>query len=185
MHSDEGNRMETLSGTEILRQYPPEQLIELSSFGALSKDTVRWLLEEGRIIQLGRGESLFEPGHRGDSFCIILRGSVAYYRPGGDQYAYIRDYHEGQQIGFSNTLALHDRIGMAIATCEVQILEIDYRLFNRLRVEFPAEFGLLMLNLARELARTVRAVDDAILDIKSHGVITDDRALKTEPDGVV
>jgi CRP-like cAMP-binding protein len=170
--------MQSLSGTEFLKQHPLEELKELSTFGALSAETIAWLLEEGRISQLDRGESLFKPGRRGDSFYVILDGSIAYYRPGKDQYAYIRDYKTGQQIGFSNTLALHDRVGMSIATTDAVILEIDYRLFNRLRLEFPSEFGLLMLNLARELARMIRAVDDVIVDVKTHGVITDDSGLR-------
>ena len=175
--------MQALSGTEFLKQHSLESMAELSSFGALPRDAIRWLLEEGWITQLKRGQSLFEPNHRGDSFFIILHGDVAYYRPDRDRYAYIRCYRQGQQIGFSNMLALHARVGMAIATSEVIALEIDYRLFNRMRVELPTEFGLLMVNLARELARTVRAVDDAILDIKSHGIITDDAGLRSRTDG--
>ena len=169
--------MQSVTSSEFLKRNPLEQLKELSTFGALSSETIRWLLEEGRISRLAPGESLFKPGSRGDSFFVILDGHVAYYRPGRDQYAYIRDYNKGQQIGFSNTLALHDRVGMAIATATVLALEIDYRLFNRLRLEFPPEFGLLMLNLARELARTIRNVDDIIVDIKSHGIIKDDSGL--------
>lgn len=171
--------MQSLSGQQLLDLHPLEQLTELRSFGALSPETIRWLLEGGRISQFDKGESLFEPGDAGDSFFIVLDGTLAYYRPGKEQYAYIRDYDRGQQIGFSNTLALHDRVGMSIATSKVLTLEIDYKLFNRLRLVFPPEFGLLMLNLARELARTVRAVDDAILDIKSHGIITDSAGLKS------
>lgn len=170
--------MQSISGTEVLKRQPIEQLKELSTFGALSPEIIGWLLEKGRILRLGRGESLFEPGQPGDSFFVILRGSVAYYRPGEEQYAYIRDYNKGQQIGFSNTLALHDRVGMAIATTETLTLEIDYRLFNRMRLEYPSAFGLLMLNLARELARTIRAVDDIIVDVKTHGIITDDSGLE-------
>lgn len=172
--------MQLLSGTEVLEQQPLEELQELATFGALPPETITWLLQEGRILKLDRGESLFEPGQRGDNFFVILRGSVAYYRPGQEQYAYIRDYNKGQQIGFSNTLALHDRVGMAIATRETLTLEIDYRLFNRMRLEFPPAFGLLMLNLARELARTIRAVDDVILDVKTHGVITDHSGLERQ-----
>jgi len=169
--------MQSLSGHDFLKRHPLEQLKQLSSFGALSSETICWLLEEGQLSQLDRGESLFEPGRSGDSFFIILDGSIAYYRPGKDQYAYIRDYKKGQQIGFSNTLALHDRLGMAIATSGATTLEIDYKLFNRLRLEFPPEFGFLMLNLARELARTIRTVDDVIVDIKSHGIVKDDCGL--------
>ncbi len=165
--------MQAVSAKEFLAHHSLEQLQQASTFGALAQDTIAWLLEEGRIIQLPRGESLFKPGQPGDSFFVVLEGRFSYYRPGGERYAYIRDYGTGQQIGFANTLALHDRVGMAIATTDATALQIDYQLFNSLRKTFPSEFGLLTINLARELARTIRAMDDAIVDIKSHGIITD------------
>jgi len=169
--------MQSISPTQCLQSRSLAQLQQAATFGALSAETIHWLLIEGRILLLDRGESLFQPGERGDSFFVILQGGISYYRAANDQYAYIRDYRFGQQIGFANTIALHDRLGMALATEEAVVLEIDYRLFNRLRQEFPSEFGLLMMNLAREMARMIRAVDDIIVDIKSHGVITDGSGL--------
>jgi len=169
--------MQSVSASQLLESHSLEQLKQASTFGALSADTIRWLLNEGSITRLDRGESLFEPGQRGDSFFVILHGAFSYYRSGNDQYAYIRDYRTGQQIGFANTLALHERVGMAISTQEALVLEIDYRLFNRLRQEMPSEFGLMMMNLARELARTIRTIDDAIVDIKTHGIIMDSSGL--------
>ena len=166
--------MKSLSSTQLPEACSLEQLQQASTFGALSAQTIAWLLNEGRIIQLDRGESLFKPDQRGDSFFVILYGSISYYRYGNDQYAYIRGFRTGQQIGFANMIALHDRVGMAVATVDALVLEVDFRLFNRLRKEFAPEFGLLMMNLAREMARTIRAVDDVIVDIKSHGIIMDD-----------
>ena len=169
--------MQQVTAKQFLEHHSLERLQQASTFGALAAETIDWLLAEGRIIRLNRGESLFKPGQAGDSFFVVLEGRFSYYRPGGERYTYIRDYATGQQVGFANTLALHDRVGMAIATTEATVLQIDYLLFNRLRKEFPAEFGLMTINLARELARTIRAMDDAILDIKSHGIITDQSGL--------
>jgi CRP-like cAMP-binding protein len=171
------SQMKSVSPAQFLQGSSLERLQQAATFGALSAETIHWLLNEGRILQLDRGESLFEPGERGDSFFVILQGGISYYRSANDQYAYIRDHRFGQQIGFANTIALYDRLGMALATEEAVILEVDYRLFNRLRQEFPSEFGLLMMNLTREMARTIRAVDDVIVDIKSHGIIKDGSGL--------
>lgn len=171
------SQMQSISPTQFLQGRSLEQLQQAAVFGALSTEAIHWLLNEGRILQLDKGESLFEPGESGDSFFVILQGGISYYRSANDQFAYIRDYRFGQQTGFANTIALHDRLGMALATEEAVVLEIDYRLFNRLRQVFPSEFGLLMMNLAREMARTIRAIDDIIVDIKSHGIIKDGSGL--------
>ena len=172
-----GQQMETVSGTQFLEQHSFDQLKQAATFGALSSETIAWLLDEGRILRLDRGESIFEPGDSGDRFFVILEGSVSYYRSSKDQYAYMRGYRTGQQIGFADTIALRNRAGMALATEAATVLEIDYRLFNRLRKEFPAQFGLLMMNLAREMARIIHAIDNVMVDIKSHGIVTDDMGI--------
>ena len=41
--------MQSVTSSEFLKRNPLEQLKELSTFGALSSETIRWLLEEGRI----------------------------------------------------------------------------------------------------------------------------------------
>lgn len=69
-------------------------------------------------------------------------------------------------MGFVSTIALHDRVGKGVAKGDTRVLEIDCALFYRLHEEQPTDFGLLMMNLARELARTVRRVDNIIVEMK-------------------
>lgn len=170
--------MQATTDTEVLKSLPLEELTQASTFGALSTSAIEWLLQEGRITRISRGETLFRPDEKGDSFFVILDGAIAYYKTESDQYAYIRDYRKGQQIGFVSTIALHDRVGMAIATAESLLLEIDCSLFYRLHKEWPRDFGLLMLNLARDMARMIRQMDDVIVDMKAHRLISGDTTLE-------
>ncbi len=160
--------MTSLTSNELLKLYPVPVLQQASIFGAISADTINWLVHEGKKKKLAAGEVLFEPGQRGDSFYIILDGKIALYNTDGQQFAHTRDYETGQQVGFVSVIALHDRIGKAVATIETVTLEIDYQLFYRLHNEHPADFGLMMLNLAREMARTIRAMGATIAQLKSH-----------------
>ena len=100
----------------------------------------------------------------GDAFYVILKGAFAYYKSHDDKYAYIRDYTLGEQIGFMSMIALHNRVGSAVACEDSLVLEVNNTLFSRMHETTPLDFGLLMMNLAREMARTLRAVDNIVVD---------------------
>lgn len=158
--------MHTMSDTELLSRFPLEDFKQASTFGALSDATISWLLREGCIHSLGQGDHLFEPDDAGDSFFVILDGSIAYYKCHEGRFAFIKRYEKGEEIGFVSTVALHARVGRAVADEPTVALEIDCPLFYRLHQEAPTDFGLLVLNLAREMARTIRKVDNIIVDMK-------------------
>lgn len=95
---------------------------------------------------------------------MILQGKVSYYKYHDDKYAYIRDYCLGEQIGFMSLIGLHDRVGMAECHSQTITLEIGGTVFQAFHNEYPMEFGILMINLAREMARSLRSVDNLIVD---------------------
>ena len=135
-----------------------------SVFGALPEPAILWLLEKGEIRAFDGGEHLFSRGQPGNSFHVILQGQVSYYKYHDGRYAYIRDYCEGEQIGFMSLIGLHERVGQATCQGDTIALEIDSTIFQALHNDYPMEFGILMINLAREMARTLRSVDNLIVD---------------------
>ena len=159
--------IQMITDEALLELYSLDYFKQASTFGALSETSLRWLLKEGRIFRLNKGEPLFEPNQQGNSFFVILEGTVAYYKHHNGQYAFIRDYTQGEQIGFVSVVALHDRVGRAVAKSDILVLEINTELFYRLHKEMPRDFGLMMLNLAREMARTIRKVDNVIVELSS------------------
>ncbi|WP_432473632.1 Crp/Fnr family transcriptional regulator [Amphritea sp. HPY] len=156
--------MKLLTAQKLLQKYSAEYFKEASTFGALSTETVLWLLDNGRIYRLETDETLFEIDERGDNFFIILQGSFAYYKSHLQQYAFIRDYKVGEQIGFMSMIALHNRVGTAVANEDSLVLEISSAVFQQLHNIAPSDFGMLMMNLAREMARSLRKGDNLIVD---------------------
>lgn len=156
--------MQLLTAKQLLQRYSPEYFKEASTFGALTTETVLWLIENGRIYSLDTDETLFEIDERGDNFFIILKGSFAYYKCHLQNYAFIRDYKVGEEIGFMSMIALHNRVGTAVANEDSLILEISADQFQQLHDIAPTDFGLLMMNLAREMARSLRKGDNLVVD---------------------
>lgn len=61
-------------------------------------------------------------------------------------------------------IALHDRIGKAVAAEDGYVLEISCGLFSELQERLPVDFGLFLLNLSRETARTIREVSNIVVE---------------------
>ncbi len=156
--------MAIISTEHLLESQELSSFTNASVFGALPETSILWLLQNGIIHSLQKGEYIFEQGQAGNSFHVILVGKIGYYKFHDGHYAYIRDYKTGEQIGFMSLIALHDRVGRAEALRDTTTLEIDSALFHSFHNYQPLEFGLLMMNLAREMARTLRSVDNLIVD---------------------
>ena len=147
--------MRQVDGALLLDELGIDHLKNASALGALSEQTIAYLMEKGRVYALRKGERLFEHGGPGDTFFVILKGSFAYYLPSNDHRSYIRDFHFGMEIGFVSMIALTPRPGTAIATCDSYVLEVTTDLFHSLHYERPLDFGVLLINLCRELARRI------------------------------
>ncbi|MDI3325035.1 cyclic nucleotide-binding domain-containing protein [Pontibacterium granulatum] len=156
--------MQILQGPEVLERFSIDYFRDASTFGALSDDTISWLFHQGRAYALDKGDVLFEPDERGDAFFVILQGSLAYFKCHDGKYAHIRNYQVGEQIGFMSMIALHNRVGSAVAHEDSIVLEVSNSLLHQLHEQAPEDFGLLMMNLAREMARTLRSVDNLVVD---------------------
>ncbi len=156
--------MQTVSGTSLIDRFGMEYFQGASVFGAVSPAAIEYLLSRGRVLELERGEVVYKPGDKGDKFYVVLRGSLSFYQFYRDEFAYIRDHLFGEEMGFVAMIALHDRIGKAVAAEDACLLEISCSLFYELRKEFPVDFGLFLLNLSREMARTIREVSNIIVE---------------------
>jgi CRP-like cAMP-binding protein len=156
--------MKLISAEQLLENRELSSFTSASVFGALPEASILWLLQNGKIHSLEKGECLFTAGQAGCSFHVILDGQVGHYKFHDGRYAYIRDYKAGQQIGFMSMIALHERVGRAEASQDTMTLEIDSSVFNEFHNNSPLEFGILMMNLAREMARTLRSMGNLIVE---------------------
>lgn len=158
--------MITINGSELLEKFGMDYFQGASIFGALPPEVIDYLLQEGKVHYVKKWDIIYKPGDKGDRFFVILGGSVSFYQYHHDEYAYIRDHLFGEELGFVAMIALHDRVGKAVAAEDGYILEVSCNLFSELQRKYPAEFGILLLNLSREMARTIRDISNTIVNHK-------------------
>jgi len=159
--------MRTLTLSELYKSFSSEHIQGLSTFGALPADVVARLLAEGEIFELEPDEILYQVGSPVDEFYVILSGTVVLYHHYHDKPAVTHYYGPGQQIGFVGLIALHTRKGTAVAKEKCCMLSISSKQYYELHGTSPEAFGLLTLNLAREMARTIGEMGDLIAELRA------------------
>ena len=156
--------MRTLDGRQLIEQLGIDYFKAGSSFGALSDQAIRFLIEQGVVLQLDKGNKLFSYGDPGDSFYIVLKGRIEYLKPRGNGFTHIRDYTFGQEFGCVAMIGLHDRAGDHIAPEESVVVQVTCGLFHALQEALPKDFGLFLLNLSWEMARRLRESDSKLVE---------------------
>ena len=111
-------------------------------------------------------------GNPADGFYVLLRGQLDCYREVDSEQVPILIVGVGEQIGYVSMIGLFERLGDGKAHGPTVLLHIGSDLFYQLHLEYPFDFGILMLNLSREMARAFRRVTEELIDTSvSHSVI--------------
>ena len=150
--------MKILDGQNLLAASGLDWLRTLSAFGALSDAAIRFLLTRGRLVSLADGEHLFRTGDAADSFFVLLQGQLDCSRESDNEDVPILKVAFGEQIGYVSMIGLFQRLGDGRAHGPTVLLEVSSDLFHQLHEEFAFDFGILMLNLSREMARAIRVL---------------------------
>jgi signal-transduction protein with cAMP-binding, CBS, and nucleotidyltransferase domain len=154
--------MEILDAAEVIDTLGLPYLRELSTFGALSDEVIADMLTNGVIKRFDRGEYVARLNQIASEFQVVLRGKFAFYKHGEDCDVLTRYFCQGEQMDFDLMIGLIPHNGIDVATEESLVLNVGSDQFYNLHVNFPADFGLLMINLSRELAREIAMLEDAI-----------------------
>ena len=154
--------MEILDAHETIDALGLPYLHELSTFGALSDEIIVDLMTNGVIRRYARGEYITRLNQIASEFQIVLQGRFAFYKHSEESDVLTRFFCAGEQMDFDLMIGLIPHNGIDVATEDSLILDISSEQFYGLRVNFPTDFGLLMINLARELAREISLLEDVI-----------------------
>ncbi|TDO99723.1 cyclic nucleotide-binding domain-containing protein [Marinomonas balearica] len=157
--------MKTLFASDCGYDLSISRLKSASIFGALSPEAITFLLEHGALEELDEGEVLFKEDEVADAFYIVLDGSLKLCR--GDEKAADVKFGEGsigfgEEIGYVTMIALHPRAADVIATQTTLVLKINSYVFGQFHDYHSFDFGILILNLSRDMARKLRMVSEAL-----------------------
>jgi len=153
--------MNVVSFDELQQQFPEGFCQHLSMCGALSEESLNFLLQQGDLLSFQAGYQLFRTGADSAKFYVIINGSVRFHqlRENDGERVPLRLYVAGEQIGFVGMIGLHERRGDAIIETAGYLLEISSALFHQLCEQYPEMFMIFLINITREMSREITHLD--------------------------
>jgi CRP/FNR family transcriptional regulator, cyclic AMP receptor protein len=137
-------------------------------FGALSEETLEVFAQTLALYPVARREIVFHEGDEAHELFLILEGEVEVVKttPLGLELRLSR-MTAGQWFGDMSLLDVHRRFATVRAATDARLLRLTARDLDALYRRDLKSYTLLILNLARETSRRLRAVDEVVFEMVS------------------
>jgi CRP/FNR family cyclic AMP-dependent transcriptional regulator len=139
-----------------------EALQNTAMFGAVNRETVAFLLERARVVDIKQGDYFFREGERGGAAFLLERGRVSILKAWNGQDHFLRHLGSGDCFGEVALLDFGPRSGSVLADVDSLALEISAKDLTAVSLRDAEQFALIYMNLGRELSRRLRDADDRL-----------------------
>jgi len=141
------------------------ELREIGVFGGLTDEALLELASSLKILKRGSDEVIFRDGDQAREFYVILRGEVEVFKAlKGGAEARLATLTPGHWFGEMSVLDAHPRSASVRALSPCRLLVVTARDLDALYRRDLKSYTLVVLNVARELARRLRLVDELVAD---------------------
>jgi len=131
-----------------------------SLFGGLSAEQIGLIRPLMGSAVFNEGDVIIREGEPNDSIYFIVEGRVQVSRRG----IMIIELPEGQTFGEMELLDVMPSVATVTAAQPVRIVTISNRCVRTVYSRDPKVFGIVMMNLARDLSRRLRRMDELACD---------------------
>lgn len=135
-----------------------QALQKYSLFGGLLQeqiDAIRPLMEEESYA---KGSVIIVEGTPNDRIRFILEGRVGVVKQG----TVLHEFGEGDEFGEMEVLDVMPAVASASALTNTRVISISNRSLRQIYKEDIKCYALLIMNLARDLSRRLRRMDDIV-----------------------
>lgn len=138
-------------------------ITQLRLFGGTTGAQLATLFRRLELWSLVAGEFVFHKGDEPYHIYIVKSGRIALQIAEDDVVIRKHEIGVGECFGESSLLSMHRHTSTAIAVCDSEVIALSRRALIELKHEDVGLFALLMMNLARELARRLYLTDQMLL----------------------
>jgi len=130
-----------------------------SLFGALTDIQVSTFLGSAKQRLYTAGERVFNQGDLPKGLYIVVTGRVDLVVRKNGVYSLEASYQAGDSLGETALIGIQPQVGSAIVVGDdVELLEISRDAFSELYETDIELYGLVMMNIARELSRKLHGI---------------------------
>ena len=140
----------------------PNQLQRYSFFGGLLPDQIGQILPHVSDESYKSGEEIITEGTPNDKIRFIMEGKVSVVKQG----VTLTEFKEGDTFGEMEVLDVMPSAATIRATTNTKVISLSNRALREIYKADIHSFSLILMNLARDLSRRLRRMDDKIAEIK-------------------
>jgi CRP-like cAMP-binding protein len=119
------------------------------------------LAEEGIVHDFAPGTWIVQEGEEGHSFFILVEGHVEIVKHADTPRAVmLAVLHQGTFFGEMCVIEPRARMASVHALTPVRAIEIKAATLHHLSKQMPDQYTIILLNLARDLVRRLRDIDE-------------------------
>lgn len=138
-------------------------LSQISIWGGLSGDQQEKIYKRLEVGIFNKGEHIFCKGDQPTHIYIVKNGKVDLLATGQDVSIQKETVKTGGSFGIAALMAMQPHMVTAMAAEDSEIMVLSRQALLELRHEDIDLFALLMMNIAREIARRLKLTDDIFL----------------------
>ena len=136
---------------------------EVSMFGGLTDQQRNQILDRVDTASFKRGANIFQAGDEPTHIYLVKSGLVGLFIADHEVKIEKKRLGKGECFGHVALISVNKHNLSAVAVVDSEILVLSKSLLGKLRHEDSELFSLLILNIARELARRLQFTDDLLL----------------------
>lgn len=138
-------------------------IADLRIFGGLTEAQLGTLFQCLELWRFGDGEIIFRKGDEPLHIYVVKSGKIDLQIEDGDVVIHKHELHVGECFGEASLMSMHKHTSTAVAAVRSELIVLSRKALIGLQERDIYLFALLMMNLARELARRLYLTDQMLL----------------------
>jgi len=135
-------------------------------FGAIREETIAFVLERARIVEVAAGDYYFRQGDSGHDAYLLEAGETAVLKEWGGEPHRLSGLTAGDCFGEVALLDFGPRSSSIRAEVDCRAIEISALNLRALAKWDTEQFALIYMNLGRELSRRLREADERLFRLR-------------------
>jgi CRP-like cAMP-binding protein len=138
-------------------------LSKIAIWGGMSYEQQSRIFRQLEVGSFKRGEYIYKKGDQPSHIYIVKTGKIEIFISDRDTIVDKEILSTGGCFGVAALMAMETHMGTAIAREDCEVMVLSRQSILELRHEDIHLFALLVMNIAREIARRLRLTDDILL----------------------
>ena len=159
--------------TTLTKEDLLDTLRNVTIFSGFCSEELQYICKNCTLLDARIGEVILEEGTPATEILILLKGQVTIVLGLEEEPIELMEFGPGSCIGEASVIGIQMHSASAVVVEDATLMVLRRQVLMQLFEENKALFSLLILNIARELARRLHHTDEVLLHYGKQGMRLD------------